>query len=261
MWRTSWAARQVWPRVVAVLAVLAAWELVYLSGFFDRTVLPSPAAVGSALAERIGDGSLLVAAGKSLLRLGFGFGVALVLGTSIGLAMVASSFVQRSLGSIVLGLNSLPSIAWLPLAILWFSISERAIVFVVIIGAFPSVALATASSLRQVPPLLRRAGRTLGAKGWTLYRSVVLPAAVPGYMGGLQQGWAFAWRSLMAGELISTGAQGLGHLLEGARQRFDTAEVLAVLVVIVVIGLAVDLLIFGVIDRRIRARRGLLTAA
>jgi NitT/TauT family transport system permease protein len=155
------------------------------------------------------------------------------------------------------GLQALPSISWLPLAILWFGLSERAIVFVVVIGAVPAVALATASSVRLVPPLLVRAGRTLGARRWELYRSVILPAAVPGYVAGLQQAWALAWRALMAGELIATGAQGLGHLQETARQQFDTSSVIAVMVVIILIGMAVDFG-FGVVDRRVRSRRGLL---
>jgi NitT/TauT family transport system permease protein len=246
--------------MAAAAAVLGLWWIVHITGFFDRTVLPSPAVVGRALSEGLSDGSLPIAAGKSLLRLGFGFAVAILIGTLVGLLMVRSPLVYRSVGSLVLGLRSLPAIVWLPLAILWFGISERAIVFVVILGAFPSVALGTANSLRQVPPLLERAGRTLGARGWDLYGHVVLPAALPGYVGGLQQAWAFAWWSLMAGELISTGGRGLGHALEQARQRFDTSEVLAVMVLIVLIGMVVDLVVFGVLDRRIRAKRGLLAS-
>jgi len=122
------------------------------------------------------------------------------------------------------------------------------------------VTLATVNSLRQVPPLLERAGRTLGAKGWRLYRTVIFPAAVPGYVGGLQQGWAFAWRSLMAGELIASGALGLGQLMNASRENLDTPEVLAVMVVIVAIGMIVDLAVFGAFDRRIRTRRGLAVA-
>ena len=123
----------------------------------------------------------------------------------------------------MIGLQALPSIAWLPLAILWFGLSERAILYVVVIGATPAIAIATANSVRQVPPILVRAGRSLGARRWVLTREVVLPAAVPGYWTGLQQGWAIAWRALLAGELvIATGALGLGHLLNQAWSQLDT---------------------------------------
>jgi NitT/TauT family transport system permease protein len=172
--------------------------------------------------------------------------------------MAASRIVQRSVGTLMAGLQALPPIAWLPLAILWLGFTERAVMFVVVIGAVPAIAVVSAATIRQVPPSLVRAGRTMGAKGWTLYRTVVLPAAVPGYWVGLQQAWAVAWRSLLAAELIRTGAaRGLGHLLEDAFG--DPSLILATMVVIVVIGLAVDWM-FAVIDRRIRRRRGLVAA-
>src|SRR5205085_10432181 len=131
--------------------------------------------------------------------------------------------------------------------------------FVVTSGSSPAVARATVNGLRQVPPLLQRAGRTLGADGWRLYRHVVLPAAIPGYVGGLQQGWAFAWRSLMAGELIVGGALGLGNLLNNSRQNLETPLVIATMVVIVVIGIAGDLAVVSALDHGIRARRGVLS--
>jgi NitT/TauT family transport system permease protein len=152
-----------------------------------------------------------------------------------------------------------PPVAWLPLAIVWFGLTERAVVFMVIIAGFPSVAIATANSLRQVPPLLVRAGRTLGATGWTLSRRVIFPAALPGYVSGLQVAWVSAWWALLAGELITHSARafGLGQELFRAQLRDQTAQVLAILVVIILIGMVVDLVIFGLIDRRIRMRRGL----
>jgi NitT/TauT family transport system permease protein len=255
---------QLWPRVAAIGGLILVWWAVAATGFFDSDVLPTPLAVFDSLGENwvtdrgVSEG-IWAAIQKSLLRLAFGVTVAVVIGTLIGVAMAASPFVQRSVGSLMTGLQALPSISWLPLAILWFGLSERAIVFVVIIGAFPAVALAAANSIRLVPPLLTRAGRTLGARGWTLYRRVVLPAAVPGYVGGLQQAWALAWRALMAGELIATGAQGLGHLQDTARANFDTPQVLAVMVVIILIGMAVEAL-FSAADRRVRGKRGLVAA-
>jgi NitT/TauT family transport system permease protein len=224
--------------------------------------MPSPAEAGGALIDNWtqirgsteGIGSAVI---KSLIRLAFGMGVAVVLGTVIGTAMAASQFVQRSVGSLISGLQALPSISWLPPAILWFGLNERAILFVVIIAGVPAVAIAAANSIRLVPPLLIRAGRTLGAKRWTLYRSVVLPAAVPGYVAGLQSAWALAWRALMAGELISTGAQGLGHLQDTFRQTAQSDGVLATMLVIIAIGMLVEFG-FSAWDRRVRGRRGLL---
>jgi NitT/TauT family transport system permease protein len=254
-------ARQIWPTLALLALIVGLWQLVYASGLFNRVVLPSPAAVWHALRTNVANGRIPNAVEKSLVRLGLGFGLAIVGGTALGLAMAVSSLVQRSVGSLMVGLQSLPSISWLPLAILWFGLTRGAILFVVVLGAFPSVALATAASVRQVPPILERAGRTLGARRMQLWGSVIFPAAIPGYLAGLQQGWAFAWRSLMAGELIAGAASvGLGQMMDKSRQLFHTSEVMAVMVVIVLIGMAVDLAFFGVIDRRVRARRGLASS-
>jgi NitT/TauT family transport system permease protein len=260
------ALRQIGPRAVAIGGLVLVWWAVYASGLFIPGVLPSPAQAGKALVTNwattppgITEG-IGAALQKSVIRLGVGMGIAVVVGTMLGTAMAASQFIQRSVGSLITGLQALPSISWLPLAILWFGLSERAILFVVIIAGIPAVAIAAANSVRLVPPLLVRAGQTLGARGWELYRSVVLPAAVPGYVAGLQQAWALAWRALMAGELISTGAQGLGHLQDTYRQQFQADRVIAVMLVIIAVGMVVDFL-FSAADRRVRARRGLLATA
>lgn len=247
-----------WPRFAALAAVVLVWWLVYATGFFDPTIFPSPAKVWTKLtSDFFGDDGIGIAAQKSIFRLTAGLSIAIVVGTLIGVAMAASDTIRRSVGSLMTGLQALPSISWLPLAILWIGLTERAILFVVLIAAIPAVALATSGSIRLVPPLLVRAGRTLGARRWRLYRDVVIPAAIPGYVAGLQQSWAFAWRALMAGELIATGSRGLGHLQDVARQRFDAPKVMAVMVMILVIGMTVDILL-GLVDRRVRARRGLV---
>jgi NitT/TauT family transport system permease protein len=233
------------------------WWAVYATGFFDRAIFPAPSTVWRSLTTNfLGADGIAVATQKSLFRLLVGLGIAVVVGTSVGIAMAASDAIRRSVGSLMTGLQALPSISWLPLAILWFGLNERAILFIVIVAAIPAVSLATAGSVRLVPPLLVRAGRTLGAQRWGLYRHVVIPAAIPGYIAGLQLSWAFAWRALMAGELIATGARGLGHIQDVARQQFDAPKVMAVMVMIVVIGMAVDF-VLGLMDRRIRSRRGL----
>ncbi len=238
------AVRQVWPRLAAVAGLVLIWWLVYRSGYFSPVVLPSPLEVWRSIGHNTTNGKITRATEASLGRLFIGFTLSVVSGTVIGLLMVASKSVERSVGSLIIGLQSLHSIAWLPLAILWFGLGESAVLFVVVIGSLPSVALATLNSLRQVPPLL-----------------VVFPASIPGYVGGLQQGWAFAWRSLMAGELIIGGSLGLGQLLNFSRENLDTPLVLGVMVMIVIIGMTVDLAVFGVLDRRIRSRRGLLLAS
>ncbi len=265
MSRARSISRQAWPRAAAFAGLLLVWWAVAASGFFNRAVLPSPGRVLSAFVDNLTRGrasreSILAATQASVIRLVVGIAIAVALGTVVGLSMAASGHIQRSVGSLMSGLQALPSISWLPLAMLWFGLTERAILFVVIIGSVPAVAVAAASSVRLVPPLLVRAGRTLGARRFTLYRRVVLPAAVPGYVGGLQQAWALGWRALMAGELIATGGKGLGHLLDANRQLQQTANVLAVMVMIIIVGMVVESL-FGVVDRRVRARRGLLVNA
>ena len=225
--------------------------------------LPSPADVWTALTSNLtGDDGLLAAARGSIIRLAFGLGVSVVVGTLIGFAMAASRVVQRSVGTLMTALQALPAIAWLPLAIVWLGFTERAVMFVVVVAGDPGGRdrhgrLRSARCRR----CLIRAGRTMGASGWTLYRSVVLPAAVPGYWTGLQQAWAVAWRALLAAELIRTGAaRGLGHALDASTRRTSRSLILAAMVVIVIIGLAVDSL-FAAVDRRIRHRRGMLIPA
>jgi NitT/TauT family transport system permease protein len=254
---SSWIA-QIWPRLAVIAVVIFLWWAVSASGSV-RPPLPSPGDVWHAFTSNLTDPEgLLVSAERSVLRLLIGMAVGVVLGTLIGLAVAGSVLVQRTLGSVMSALFAVPAIAWIPLAVLYLGDrTERAIILVVIIATVPAVAIGTAAAVRLVPPLLTRAARTLGARGGELYRGVVLPAAVPGYLVALRQGWAFAWQALIAGELVIAGARGLGHLIGRANQSSDTALILATIGVIVVIGLLVDLL-FSVVDRRIRRRRGLL---
>jgi NitT/TauT family transport system permease protein len=248
--------REVGPPLVGVIGLLVVWAIV--AAFASPQTVPSPASVWSALKAGIADGTIPEAVVKTLIRLVFSFAVSIVIGTALGFGLALNEFARRSVRPLVVALQITPFIAWLPLAVVWFGLSERAVVFVAIVGAFPSVTLATISSFGHVPPLLRRAGRTLGAEGWQLYRGVIFPAALPGYVGGLQQAWGFAWKALMAGELITAGlnATGLGQLL--ARSQNDVSTLVATVAVIVVIGVLVEYLVFVRLDRRIRARRGLL---
>jgi NitT/TauT family transport system permease protein len=252
-----WAS-ELGPPLLGIAVLVVVWAVV--AAATETSSIPGPAEVWTALRDGITDGAFVEATAKTLIRLAFSFAAALVIGTTLGLLLSGFELVRRSVRPIVVALQITPFVAWVPLAVIWFGVTERAVVFVAVAGAFPAVTLATLQAIRQVPPLYVRAGRTLGATGWDLQRSVVFPAALPGYMSGVQQAWGFTWKALMAGELIvqASGANGLGHLLD----RSDgVASILAVVAVIAVIGVAVEYLIVGAIDRRVRGRRGLLGAA
>jgi NitT/TauT family transport system permease protein len=186
-----------------------------------------------------------------------------VVGTLVGLTVARVRVLRAAVGSLITGLQSMPSVAWFPLAILLFQLSEAAILFVVVLGAAPSIANGLIAGVDQIPPLLVRAGRTLNARGLSLYRFVILPAALPGYVAGLKQGWAFAWRSLMAGELlvIIANQPSLGVRLQFARELADAEGLLSAMIVVLLLGILVDVLVFGRIEQAIRERWGLVDPA
>jgi NitT/TauT family transport system permease protein len=254
--RARWVVRELGPPLAGIAGAIAIWAVV--ASAVDSSTLPGPLAVWSAFVDGMADGTIPEAAVKTLIRLAFSFVVAVGVGITLGLLLALNEFARRAIRPLIVALQITPFVAWVPLAVIWFGATERAVVFVAIVGAFPSMTLATLQAVRQVPPLLERAGRTLGAEGWSLYRRVIFPAAMPGVMAGLQQAWGFAWKALMAGELIvaTAGATGLGHLM--AREGTDVAALLAALAAILVIGVAAEYLLFGQLDRRIRRRRGLL---
>lgn len=243
-------------RAAFYLALLALWELVARSGVWPDYVLPGPLAVLATLAAGVGKGIYVGATLVSLKRLALGYAISLAIGATLGLVIGRSRLADELAGSLVLGLQALPSVCWLPLAILWFGLSERAIVFVVVMGALFSITLGVAAGVKNTPPIYLKAARTMGARGVALYTQVVLPAALPTILGGLRQGWSFAWRSLMAGELLYF-TLSLGNLLQTGRDLNDAAQVMAVMVVIVAIGAACDSLLFGTLERRTRERWGL----
>jgi NitT/TauT family transport system permease protein len=185
--------------------------------------------------------------------------LAVAVGVTIGLAVSRFKSLRTAVGSLITGLQTMPSIAWFPLALLLFRLSEGAIMFVVVIGAAPSIANGLISGIDHVPPLLTRAGRVLGARGLTAYRHVIIPAALPTFLTGLKQGWAFAWRSLMAGELlvIIANQPSIGSRLQFEREFADSAGLMAVMLLILVIGVAVDAIAFSTVERTVRRRRGL----
>jgi len=247
-----------WPKLAALGLFIAAWQLVVWSGWRPDYVLPGPVPVFQRLYENLGQPDFYIGVAVTLRRALVGYAIAIAIGSVIGLLVARVPVVRKAVGHAILGLQSMPSIAWFPLAILLFQQSEGAILVVVILGAAPAVATGLLAGVDQVQPLLVRVGRVIGARGLQLYRYVILPAALPGYVGGLKQGWAFAWRSLMAGEIISIVAHqpSLGQQLQFARDFDDAQQLLALMIVIFFIGVVVDLG-FGFADRAIRRRRGL----
>jgi NitT/TauT family transport system permease protein len=191
-----------------------------------------------------------------------GYTVALFIGVIIGALVARVRVLRTAVGSMITGLQTMPSIAWFPLAILLFKGGEGAILFVVVMGAAPSIANGLISGADNIPPILLQAGRILGARRFSLFRHVVLPASLPGFVSGFEQGWAFAWRSLLAGELIVlTGKTSIGTQLTTSRDLGDAPWLLSTMIVILLDGIAIDALLFGQVEQRLRKRWGLVDAA
>lgn len=249
-----------WPKLLALGLVLGAWQIVVWSGWRPEYVLPGPIPTLQAVWEMMGTDRFWSAIATTLTRAVAGFALALLIGTTIGVLVARVRPLRLAVGALITGLQTMPSISWFPLAILLFGINEQAILFVVVLGAAPSIANGVISGIDQVPPAFWRLGRVLGAGPFAMYRNIILPAALPGYVSGLTQGWAFAWRSLMAGELLVIIAErpSLGAQLEFARQLSKAPQLLGTMLVILVIGMLVDGL-FSSASRRMRERRGLAT--
>lgn len=255
--RQVWST--VWPKLAAVVLALGLWQAVVWSGWKPRWVLRGPDQVLPTLLDLVGTASFWTAVSITMRRAVTGYLLAMVIGSAIGIAVARLKLLRTAVGSLITGLQTMPSIAWFPLAILLFGLTERAIMFVVVLGAAPSIANGLIGGVDHVPPLMLRAGRMIGAKGIGLYRHIVLPAALPTYVAGLKQGWAFAWRSLMAGELLVIVANrpSIGDQLQLARDNVESDRMLALMIVILVIGIVVDT-VFGRADVAIRRRWGLI---
>jgi NitT/TauT family transport system permease protein len=252
----AWAST--WPQLAAIGLLVAVWQAVVLLGLRPPWVLPGPSDVLPALVEDMG-GSLPSAIATTMRRAGVGYLLAVTIGMAVGLAIVRWRVLRTAVASLITGLQTMPSIAWFPFAILLFGLSEGAIMFVVVLGAAPSIANGLINGVDHIPRILLRAGDVLGARGIDRYRFVVLPAALPAFVGGMKQAWAFAWRSLMAGELLVIIAQqpSLGAQLQLQRDLSDANGLIATMIVVLAIGIVVDQAVFGTLERRIRARRGL----
>jgi NitT/TauT family transport system permease protein len=254
--RKLWAAA--WPKLLAVVLVLGVWQIVHLTGW-KSLVLKGPATVLSDLWQMARHAQLWAAIGVTMKQALIGYLVAVLCGSAIGLLVARIPPLRAALGSIITGLQTMPSIVWYPFAIILFTQGTTAIIFVMIMGGAPAIANGMITGIDYTPPLLLRAGRTMGLRGLTLYRYLIVPASLPAFVAGLKQGWAFAWRSLVAGELIVAivGSPSLGVLLNTDESLQDFAGVIAITIVFLILGIVVDM-VFAKADLAIRRRRGLL---
>jgi NitT/TauT family transport system permease protein len=254
--RRIWAST--WPKLLAIAIVVTAWQLVYLSEWRPAYVFPPPGEVFAELGELITEPRFWDGVQLTMTRAITGFALAVAIGTLIGAAVSQFKPLRAAIGSLITGLQTMPSIMWFPLAILLFQLGEEAILFVVVIGAAPSVANGLISGIDYVPRTWLRVGQVMGMRGIAKYRHLILPASLPSFVSGLKQGWAFSWRSLMAGELlvIVPGTVSIGVRMQTARDLNDAVAVLAYIIVVLVVGILVDQL-FNAADGALRRRWGL----
>jgi NitT/TauT family transport system permease protein len=239
--------------IVFILCLVGLWQLIVFLQIWPDYVLPSPLTVMATLAKNLENGHILQAIAISLKRIAIGYSASILLGFLIGISCGGISLIDDTIGTLVLGFQSLPSIAWLPLAVLWFGLNDKAVIFVVLIGSVFSMAISVRLGIKSVPNLLRQVGMTFGATRFQMYRHIILPSIVPSTVQGLKLGWSFAWRSLMAGELLVAGL-GLGQMLTMGRDLNDMSLVMSVMLVIVAIGLVVDRVIFARLESWVKER-------
>ena len=257
-WRR--ALSTVLPPFVALLVFLLVWQLVWAAAITDEFKIPAPGSVWHEFAKTVEDGRVLSILWTSVSRAFLGFGVALLIATPLGLLVAKVPVVRAAIGPLLSGLQSLPSVAWVPAAILWFGLTDATIYFVVLAGSIPSIANGLVAGIDQIPPILPRVGQVLGARGITSARHILLPAALPGYLAGCKQGWAFSWRSLMAAEIIAAGPLlgiGLGAYLKEGSDFNNMPAVIAAIFLILVVGIGIELLVFRPTERRVLRARGL----
>ena len=235
------------------------WTLLAELKIWPPYLFPTPWGVGESLYAGFQDHSFLIAIAVSMRRVLIGYGISVVLGMILGLGVASSKFLEDTMGGLLVSLQSLPSICWWPLALLWFGLSQNAILFVVVMGSLLSVTLAMEDGRKQMPKIYSMAGRNLGASGFQLFWHVLLPASLPFIVSGLKQGWAFAWRSLITAEMLYL-SLGLGQVLMMGRDLNDMSAVIAVMILIIAIGYIVDGLVFKSMESRLQRRWGLTSS-
>jgi NitT/TauT family transport system permease protein len=256
-WGTSWSVA---APLLALTLLIGGWQVFVLAGIKPAYIVPGPLDVVRQVGLGWGRGDIQRALLTSLQRGTVGFAVSVLVATPVGILVARVRWVRMAFGPLITGLQVLPSVAWVPAAILWFGLSDATTYFVILMGAIPSIINGLVAGVDQVPPLYRQVGRVLGANPVELVRHVLLPAALPGYVAGLKQGWAFSWRSLMAAEIIAVGGQigfGLGSMLQQGREMQDMSVVLVAILLILGVGIGVELIVFAPLERGLLRRRGL----
>ena len=243
-------------KIIFYVVLVLIWQAISMSDIWPSNIFPSPYEVGEDLAYMASDGSLFFGIGTTLMRLVIGLGIAIAGGIVLGIFMAKVETVNQTIGSLVLGLQSIPSIAWVPLALLWVGPYDGGIIFVTVIGAMFAVTINTYTGVKNIDPHYVEAARNMGAKGTQLITSVLIPAAFPYMISGVKQGWAFAWRGVIGAEILFS-FLGLGFLLNAGRSLNDVSQVIGIMVVIMGIGLAVDGVIFKRLENKVMSRWGL----
>ena len=247
--------------IAFAVGLLLLWQLLYVI-FVDWLALakpyavPHPAGVWESFITLLSDGTLFSASGNSMLRVLAGFGIAIIIGAILGILIIQSRYLETNLKPVLLGIQTLPSICWVPFAILWFGLTESAIIFVVIMGSAFGIAIGVENAVKNVPPYYIKVAQTMGITKSKLYRKVILPAILPSLIGTLKQGWSFAWRALMSGEVMSASV-GLGYTLMIGRDLADINQVMTVMIVIILLGIIFDKGIFSTWENYLLRKRGL----
>lgn len=247
--------KKVGARIIFFLCILIIWQFLAASGFWSELLFPPPGLVFDSLLQVFADGSMVEAIIASMKRLITGYAIALLIGIPVGMLLGRVTLLDNTLGTLTLGLQALPSICWMPLAVLWFGLSEASMQFVVIMGSVMALILSVRDGVKNIPRLYIRASRVLGATGLKSYLYVIFPASLPSLLTGAKLGWSFAWRALMAAELIYV-STGLGSTLMMGRELHDMALVVATMLVIIAIGLITDRAVFGTLEKIMHRRWG-----
>ena len=240
-----------------IAAFIGIWQLVYILGIWPQVSMPSPAMVAESFAGLLQDFTLIKSIGMTMYRLVIAFTISIIIGISVGLVMVKIPGFGKTMSSFAVGLQSFPSIAWVPFAILLIGLNDFAIFFVVIMSSVFSVMMSTYSGIRNIPPLYIHASRNMGARGFSLFRYVMIPAATPSLLVGIKQAWSFAWHALIGAEILIAAAVGLGHILLVGREFQLMDQIIASMISIFAIGLLFDRIMFSKLEDKVRDRWGL----
>jgi NitT/TauT family transport system permease protein len=243
--------------ILFLAAFLGIWQLIFILGIWPKVSLPSPAMVAQSLVGLVADSSLIVGIVITMWRLIVGFSISIIIGVAIGLAMVKFTDFGKTMSSFAVGLQSFPSIAWVPFAVLLIGLNDSGILFVVIMSSVFSVMISTYSGIRNISPIYLNAARNMGAHGISLFRHVMIPAATPSLIIGIRQAWSFAWHALIGAEMLITTLVGLGHILFVGREFQLMGQIIATMITIFAIGLLFDRLLFSKLEEKVRDRWGL----